>query len=419
MRGRELLAVGLLAAASLALRLGFAPWTDFSQDEREIYGPAAAFARGGALPVAGSSVSGSGTRLPGSLLPLLVGLPLKLAGVTPLAAARAAAAWNFAAVLLVFALYRGLFPALPAVPLAAWILFAPWTIVYTSLWNPSWLPVFSALFFTGLVRLLRRPRDAAGAFLLGFAPVMALQLHLSFVLLPALAAALLALRALRPPRPVPLLLGAAAGAATLVPYLLAPPPAANAAGGFLLPNLALHPRRLLELPVILARFLSFATGETFRAYANDEWGVLRAILAAHPWLALPGLAALAGSAWLYLQGLRFFLDRRRWRAVPRARGAGLLARLDALVLLTPAVATALFLCSRRRPAAQALWILMPLSFYPVLRRVGERRRAPPRAAVALYVACAAAYGVLAYAWSPHPAHLNAAPASALPAPGPR
>ncbi len=421
MRGgwRERLAVVLLAAGSLGLRLGFAPWTDFSQDEREIYAAARDFTRTGVLPVTGSSVSQSGTRLPGSLLPLLVGVPIGLAGGSPLGAARAAAAWNFAAVVLLYRLYRGLFPGLPAAALAAFLFYAPWTIVYTSIWNPSWLPVFSALFFTGLVRLFRRPDDRAGAFLLGFAPVMALQLHLSFVLLPALAGTLLALRALRVPRPVPLLAGAAAGAVTLVPYLLAPPPAANAAGGFLLPNVVLHPRHLLELPAILVRFLSFATGETFRVYANDEVAVLAALIRSHAWLALPGLAALAGSLWLYWQGARFYADGRRWGLLRTVRSGSLLERLDVLALITPLVATLLFLFSLRRPAAQALWILMPLSFYPILRRIAQTARSRRPALVALYIACAAAFSVLAYAWSPHPSHLRDAPDIASPAPGQR
>lgn len=214
----------LWAAAILILVLGLAIqlflWSRQWVEEDQLVFLARGFdwVQGGGLAPFAAPMSGGGRNL-GSLLQLMVGLPLAiwpdyrsptlLMGLTQLAAAvvlgltlRAAAGTSFAVV------YLALF----------WL--SPWRIYHSGfLWNPSFLFFPAALHLAASYRLRERPRFAASA-VLAATPILAWQLHPSFLVL------LLAIPILLWRKTVKLnywgaAVGVAAASLTLIPTLLA------------------------------------------------------------------------------------------------------------------------------------------------------------------------------------------------------
>ncbi|MBI4924425.1 MAG: hypothetical protein HY843_00760 [Bdellovibrio sp.] len=132
---------------SLVFRLWFSFFTDFSRDEIKIYEKGFSFYKTGHLPITGAEIAYSSTELPGSLQALLTGVPLFLSKGEPWGASLFVAFLNFFAVFLIFAIYIMLFPKINQTMLCLFIFWSPWSYLFTSIWNPSFLPFFSALFF--------------------------------------------------------------------------------------------------------------------------------------------------------------------------------------------------------------------------------------------------------------------------------
>jgi hypothetical protein len=365
-----------LALLSLAVRLAYCPYTRFGEDEAAIYDRGLDLYLQHTLPTTGARVVYSGTMLPGSLQPLLTGLPLFLSGGMPSGAAAAVALLNLAAMAVTLAVCRRLFPQFHPVALGALVLFAPWSIGYTYIWNPSYTPLFSALFLYGLVRQFETPGDARGAFLVGYAVLSLLQLHLSVALLLALLGLTLLFGWIRRVHWAALAAGVLVGGITLVPYLLqgavTQPGTPNA---FVSGNVVLDLGNARDLFRILPRFLSFATGETTHVIGPGLPRTLRGF-ALHPWL-WPFLGfGIAGSAVLWLLGLGFYLSPRRLALWPRLRTLSTTERVDLLVWLLPFVAAALFVFSIRSAGEHTYWMVVPFAFLPLLRTLAERERLP-------------------------------------------
>ena len=395
-----------LALLSLAVRLGFAFWTDWGGDEWEFFWRAQRFYTTGNLPLTGAD-SVSGEPVPGPLGAVLAGAPLHLSGGRPIGSALFVALLNFAAACAIAALYCRVFPGLPPLVIWAWVLFAPWTIVYTGVWHPSLLPPFAAAFAWGLWLTMRRPGKPAGWAVAGAALALALQIHVSAAALAVLAVVLLVLRVLPRPRPGWMAAGFLAGLAPLGPYFAARAHAGAPPWGYLTASVAFHPARLLDLPGVWWRYLSFATGETSRFYHPGALGLLGPRTAAgQPFLGAAHAFALAVSAALIVMAAATWVQGARWRRLARPGRLSPGERFDAAALLAPLVAVALFPFSVAAPAAHRIWILMPFAFHPVLGLLGglprplrwARRR--PAAWLAAYLLAANAAALAGYAVSP-------------------
>lgn len=191
-------------------------------DQALLYNLGTDFATGGGLQPFGKLTSGDGA-VPGSLLQLVVGVPLSL-WMNTRASSLAMVLGQLAVLPLVYRATRSLFQRKDVATWTA-VLFAlsPWRLYHGGfIWEPNYLLILGPIHYWACVRLYRRAdvRPWWPSLILGWTVVAAPQLHLSGVILGLATAILFAARWFRPHWPA-LLAGLALGTATLIGTLRA------------------------------------------------------------------------------------------------------------------------------------------------------------------------------------------------------
>jgi len=361
-RRRQLFVVLLLCAFLFRLSFGLCSqfWTD---DERQVYLIGLKFYSTCAWPYFGPDVS-SGVQVPGALQGLLTGLPLFAAHV-PEAPFVLLNLLSFAS-LCFFAWYctRRL-PGTPAWFIWGWLLTAPWTLNFsTHVVNPSYVLTGGILFFVGALETIPATRKALvptrlANFMMGFALLWVMQLHLSWVaLVPFLLASVysqLRERGTKARAPLGwLAFGAALCGALLAPTFLKYG-LTNGAGGtgeMLAPNASNVARVLNPVEGVPARFLSLASFELARFVGRDTAERL-AFLREHLWLApfavFLGAVGILQPAALIVLWFRKRDARDDWPAVKW------------LSLLTVLLLCTLFLFSAKPPASHTFYVTFPVA----------------------------------------------------------
>ncbi len=170
------------------------------------------------LPPYAKTTSGGG-RIPGALLPLLVGLPLRMWADYRAPALLIGLFHVAAAAVLSICLGRALGARFAAAYLSVYWL-SPWRLYHSGfLWEPAYVFLPAALHLASAYRL-RVQRHLGWSMLLAATLMLAVQLHTSFVVL-ALLTALLAARRLIRIDVRGIILGLLAGGLTLAPTLQA------------------------------------------------------------------------------------------------------------------------------------------------------------------------------------------------------
>jgi hypothetical protein len=224
-------------------------------------------------------------------------------------------------------------------------------------------------------------------FLMGLGVMWVYQFHLSYSLLIPIAAVVFVFAArdnlrLALDGLVLLGLGALVSGSTVIPTLLHVGPSAIA--GSTATNVVFEPRNLLQLPQLLARFLSFASFEIVRFIGADTPSRLE-FLAAYPWAApFVIVAAICGVIQVLVLFAGFFRTRH--------------ARTDWSAVKWFAVGTLLlmyasFTLSVKNPASHTIYVTLPVAMIyaftcwaPLLQS-----RAVQRFTVALFVCGAVTY----------------------------
>jgi hypothetical protein len=399
-----------LATASLIIRLGFARFTAFGLDEAYL---ADRFADPSVWPTSGGIVAYDGSLRLGTMLTWLCGVPIKLAGGSPLGGMLALSLYGFIEAVVVAKIYEEIFRDHDRKNLWALILFAPWTIVFQSLFHASFSPLFGLLFMVGVLRLMRKPNDFWGWALVPFSWLGCFQIGLYFVPLMVVLGLCFWGRILEFK---PNLRGALVGAAVALIPLFSGKFMASELSGY--PFLREHPSygatstsphpyvlkeiialeqgpsvvrqslvtfeisKLLNLPAhaitVLLRFLTFPTGETLR-FTGPGLGANIELLNQHPWLWVFAPISLGFSVFLVLLGLRFYTNHGLPLKVSqslfrRKSPTGFHEKMDLLVWILPFVFASSFVLSVKGPSAHTFWILWPFAFYPVLRMWSARAR---------------------------------------------
>jgi hypothetical protein len=358
----------LIVCTSLCLRLWFATHTNFGRDEVAIYNKALDLYLNGVLPTTGAEIVYSGTYLPGALQSLLVGLPLFFTQGMPTGPAYFIALLGLLSTWFTFLLYRKWFPAVNQNQLAAWIFLNPWSIVFTNLWNPSFLPLIGAIFFLNLNQLIEKKHPFWASFWLGACIFLSLQLHLSFVVLVLSLLVLIYIFGLTILSKRGFLLGSTIAGLTLIPYAIELFQKESTSGNFLISNLSITLRGFLDYPSYLLRLLSFSTGETTRFIGRGEGPpATLAYIRSVPLLWIPFFLGISVSAWQIFKALIFFTQ---FKKMPN----------QFLVPFWTIILTGfLFGFSIKGPSAHTFWILFPLSFFPFLgSQVGTQHRETPQ-----------------------------------------
>jgi hypothetical protein len=350
----------LLALAAFAFRLAFGLCSEFwFEDETQVFLLGLRTHATGQWPYFGPDIGGIRAQLPGALQALLVSLPMDVVPV-PEAPFVLLNLLSLAA-LVGFAWYvRRRLPSLPAWLVIGWLLTAPWTLNFsTHVVNVSYLLPAGILFFIGALEAL--PPLRAGAidvraahFLMGFALLCVVQLHMSWVVMAPFLLVALACRAREGIAPLARTVAWTAAGAALPGSLLVPTLWAHGllAGGT---EQSLRPEWLdpSKLVLIAMRFLSFASFEIVR-FLGRSTARRFYFFSQHLWLAPFGaVLGLAGLAQPALMGWLWFkrnADDPSWRA-----------------LKWTVLATVLFLyfsyffASNKDPQAHAFYVVAPLA----------------------------------------------------------
>ena len=354
--------LALLLIAAFAFRLAFGLCSGFwFEDETQVYLLGLRYYASGLWPYFGPDIWAGVLRaqLPGALQALLVGIPLRLVPVpeapfVPLNVLSVAALGAFAWYV------RRRLPTLPDWLVYGWLLTAPWTLNFsTHVVNVSYLLPASILFFIGLLEALPALRAGvvsvpAAHFMMGFALLCVVQLHMSWVVLALFLLAAFVSRARE---------GAASvGRAAVWTSLGAVIP-----GVLLVPTLWVYGLRAggtdqalrvewvdpSKLFTIAARFLSFPSFEIARFLGRSTARRVY-FISQHPWLApFAVMVGLAGVVQPVLMALLWF---KKGPGDPHWRP------LKWMVLATIVVLYfSYFLASNKDPQAHAFYVTAPLA----------------------------------------------------------
>lgn len=357
----------VIGMINLALRLVFSLYTSFGLDEFWIYRKSLKLLSG-ILPTTGGPIFYTATELPGSLFPLLVGTPLFLSNGDVIGSALFCGLLNFISALITYQLMKELFPKINRFGLYVFILFAPWGILFTNIWNPSFLHPFAAIFFYSLWRTINNPRSFWAAFGMSFSLICVLQIHLSFVLFVGITVISVLLKIIKAPNFKGLLTGGALGTVFLIPYVIEKLNQNESLFGFLSSNTNFQFKtvflQLKELPSFFLRYASFPTGETTRFFASGK-GVLGVIelMNQHLWLWPFFIFGFSLSLVMLFTSFRFYF--RKWTlSLGHYKTAH--QKFELLAFIIPLMTAASFLFSVKNPSAHTFWILYPISFYALL-----------------------------------------------------
>jgi hypothetical protein len=371
--------LALLLIAAFLFRLAFGLCSEFwFEDETQVYLLGLRHYASGLWPYFGPDIGGIRAQLPGALQALLVSLPLKVVPV-PEAPFVLLNVLSLAAIAALAWYVRRRLPSLPAWLVYGVLLTAPWTLNFsTHVVNVSYLLPAGILFFIGLLEAWPALRIgvvpvAAAHFMMGFALLCVVQLHMSWVVLVLYLLGAFVSRAREGARSFVqaaawTLLGAALPGSLLFPTLWV---YGLRAGGT---DQALRVEWVdpSKAAMIAARFLSFPSFEIARFLGRSTARRVY-LVSQHLWLApFAVIVGLAGIVQPVLMALLWFKKdpgNPHWRP------------LRWMVLATIVILHfSYFLASNKDPQAHAFYVVAPLAmlyaFYcfrqidsPLLRKV--------------------------------------------------
>lgn len=322
------------------------------------------------LPYQGMPISDTNASLPGSLQAIAAAVPLYFAGGHPFAEAVFIQLINAVTVLVIYRIYVRLFPPLQHIWFFAFLVLNPWSIVFSSAWNPSYIPLLAAIWLYGFVQLLQGGRTRKAYFCFLFPHLLIAQLNLQFFPLALFTFIVLATRVIPWPRFAYLFAAVLPGLITLLPWVLH-------VWGCYNPNLqsvewgkndsavaglSLNIKNIFEIFHVTLRGISFTAGIPLGSSV-----VPKALLREQPWLFLPFAIGSLGTLIIAISGIFFFIRRATYTARHSFVKKSLLEKLDLLIAVIFFLTGVLFVFSRADARAHRIWFLFPIAFYPVLR----------------------------------------------------
>lgn len=319
------------------------------------------------LPTQGSPVVYTNSLLPGSLQSILAAIPLYFSGGHPFSIIVFAQILNLISCIIIYKIYNTLFPSISKYFMLAFIVLNPMNIVWSYGWNPSFMILFSTLFFLGVVKIIHNKYDKFALFLVLFPHLLILQLNLQFLIL-AVALIILIFRKIIPmPSFKILFYSLIPGIITFLPYakekIFGQHIKTNNwnMNGNLLGNIDLNFSNILSYPHILARFISFSTGETTRSLGE---GFIKNHIWIYPFLIL----GMLGVTFIFIIAAFFYLDKNKWACFfNNTLKFTTFEKLDLVLIYLPIISTFLFVFSVTPPTTHKIWIMFPFCFYPFFR----------------------------------------------------
>jgi hypothetical protein len=213
-----IIALAVLFALALGVRLVFIHQCRFAGDEARFYSEARSVVAGEAFPALGTAVTGGEARLPGGTFTLLM-VPAFLFSRSPLAGNVMVVLFSLLAYWLLVSVVRRWMGERVSLVFAVLILFSPWSYFYSDrIWNPNVLILLTALLLWAATKMIDHPRSKQ-VFWIPVVVMVAPQFHLSGIVL--LLLAVLLFFAYRPKiHKWASLAGIGAGVLCYLPYLI-------------------------------------------------------------------------------------------------------------------------------------------------------------------------------------------------------
>ena len=356
-----------ISALSLLTRAVYSYHSWYIRDQARVFDLGFQIYHNHILPIQGSPIVYTNSLLPGSLQAILASIPLYLSGGNPFSIILFVQFLNFISCLIIYKIFSNLFINLNKYYLFPFIVLNPMNIIFSYGWNPSFIIIFSSLFFLGLVKVCDNRNSKIGLFLVFFPHLLIMQLNLQFLILAVLTFVLI-LRKIIPLPPFRILiLSIFPGMLTLFPFILNRIFHQNISGnnwnmnGNIFSNIQFHFKNLFSYFHVLARFLSFSTGETTRNLGHHY-------IKMHPEMWLFFMIGMIGTAFIFVTAVLFYIDKNKWKIFFKStQSMLLLEKLDLILLYIPIIASVLFIFSVTPPTTHKIWSLFPFCFYPFFR----------------------------------------------------
>ena len=131
--------------------------------------------------------------------------------------------------------------------------------------------------------------------------------------------------------------------------------------GNILNSVEFHPLNLFSYFHILARFISFSTGDVSHNLGTN-------FIFDHPWTWIFVACEYAGTAFIFCFSLCFFFSMSRWKLLSlKESQLSLYDKMDIIVLYAPVISAVLFVFSIAEMSSHKIWCLFPFCFYPFFR----------------------------------------------------
>ncbi|MCX6288103.1 MAG: hypothetical protein NTY96_13415 [Bacteroidetes bacterium] len=340
-------------------RTGYGLITEFWEpDEFNIYLLGFDFYTSGSWPYFGPYVVYNCYHIPGALQAILTGGPLFLFPV-PESSFIFLSVLTFSALCLLCWYIEKRIPGLPRWFIWGLVMTLPWSVQFgTRIINPSYLLVFSILFFVSFFELLPLYKQKLippwlSCFMMGFSVTCSMQIHLSWVLLIPFVITTLIFRiydrSLRIKDTGIFVLGAVTGMLTLIPTLLVYGFSVYKGASF---YFEFQIEGILNFFTILLRFLSYSTYEVlyFMGIPCDHFREIRQ----SPWMTpFTAVVLVFGYIQLIFFIISFFLKRNQadWKFIKW------------ISFFSVVLVFVYFLFSRKGPSSHTFYILYPLSLF--------------------------------------------------------
>ena len=182
----NLLQYFIIIFSSLIIRCwyGYNSW--YIRDQARIFDLGFKLYNDNILPLHGSPVVYVDSVLPGSLQGILAAIPLYFSNGSPFGIICFVQILNLISCIFLAVIYGKIFNNLNKLFIFFFIVLNPMNIIYSYAWNPSFMILFTTLFFYGIYKVINNKESKLGNFLLYFPILFLLQLNLQFLIYPVL-----------------------------------------------------------------------------------------------------------------------------------------------------------------------------------------------------------------------------------------
>lgn len=361
----------LIVLLSLIIRClyGYHSW--YIRDQARIFDLGFKLFSENILPVHGSPVVYVDSVLPGSLQGILAAFPLYFSFGNPFGIICFVQILNLISCIILALIYSKIFNKINKLFIFFFIVLNPMNIIYSYAWNPSFMILFTTLFFLGIYKVIENKESNIGNFLLYFPILFMLQLNLQFLIYPVLLIILFLKKIIKIPKFSVFSLAVLPGFIFLLPYLVdklsnksKPVNNWNLNGNFL-DSITFNFENIFSYFHVLIRFISFSASEITRNI-NKEYLFNSAFLI--PFFIFSIIITIFIIAFSAL----FYLNKNVWKSIILNKAKFKTEdKFNFILIVIPIITTILFVFSITPPSTHKIWSLFPFCFYPLFFMINK------------------------------------------------